>query len=457
MDGLLWFIILMISIYTIIPTLCIRIFGLGAYRKHSSSQGIALTFDDGPDPQYTPQLLDLLKRYQVKATFFVLGSKAKKYPELIARMQQEGHLVGIHNFVHWANALMSPWKVRLQLSHSVAVIEAITGEKPVYYRPPWGIINLFDFFLLKRFRLVFWSIIVGDWRSSVGKRKIKQRLLSRLRDGAVIVLHDSGQTFGANQDAPVYMLEALHDFIQQAIVNGYSFVRIDEKMKLDKRFNPVHLRLSKRFLVFLWLQWESLFHFFFELKPVDHENQLLYYRVCTYHGQTIVLSDEESINNGDPIIEFHFNNKMLLHMTADTKSMVQLAVLMIRSVKNLLPKMTEKMIINPDYGGIKGVYGITMIHRGTSQLGFTLVDLPKGFFAIITRFYLRILLYILHPDGKQRLQTKSDFLTPKMIFMSTKELFRRYPVDQVTQENIQVNFPSRVNGDIVLQRSGPPI
>jgi peptidoglycan/xylan/chitin deacetylase (PgdA/CDA1 family) len=440
MDGLLWFMVVVFCIYTIIPTLLIRFFVPGVNKKGINNRSIALTFDDGPDPEYTPQLLDLLKRHQVKATFFVLGSKAKKYPELIARMHQEGHLVGIHNYVHWANALMTPWKVRLQLSHSVEVIEAIIGEKPIYYRPPWGIINLFDFWLVKRFRLVFWSIIVGDWRSRVGKQKIKNRLLSKLRDGAVIVLHDSGQTFGANQNAPVFMLEALDDFILEAFFQRYNFARIDETMMLDEPIHPVRLHWYKRFLVASWLQWENLFHSLFKLEPVDDENPLLYYRVCKYHGKTIHLSSDEHINSGDRIIELHFNNKMLFKMATDTKSMVQLAVLLIRSVKKLLPKITEKMSINPDYAGIKGIYGITMIHRGTTQLGFRQMDLPTGFNAIMTRFYLRILLYVLHPDGKKRLETKNDLLTPKMIVISTNELMKRYPVAQISQEQVQVQL-----------------
>ncbi|TBL75806.1 polysaccharide deacetylase family protein [Paenibacillus thalictri] len=215
-------------LYTVIPTLIVRLLGVGVFRQAAADRGILLTFDDGPDPDYTPQLLDLLQEHGIKATFFVLGRKAEQYPQLIARMHEEGHLIGLHNYVHRANGLMSPRSVRRQLEQSADVIEHITGQRPVYYRPPWGVINMFDFMLLGRFRMVLWSIIVGDWRSRGGKGKIKRRLLSRLKDGAVIVLHDSGETLGANRDAPAHMLEALHECIDEIAARGYSFLRVDE-------------------------------------------------------------------------------------------------------------------------------------------------------------------------------------------------------------------------------------
>jgi peptidoglycan-N-acetylglucosamine deacetylase len=228
-NDLFWFSFFLLCVYTIIPTLIIHLLLLGIHKK-SKGHGISLTFDDGPDPVYTPQLLDLLNKYHVKATFFVLGSKAERYPELITRMHQEGHLVGVHNYLHRANALMTPWKVRIQLQHSIRTIEKIIGITPIHYRPPWGIFNIFDFLLFKRFRVVLWSLIVGDWDSKGGAQKIKKRLLSKLKKGDVIVLHDSGQTFGADIDAPSHMLQALNDFLEETSRQGYEFYRVDENI-----------------------------------------------------------------------------------------------------------------------------------------------------------------------------------------------------------------------------------
>lgn len=227
MNTFLWGTVVLFSIYTIIPTVLIRLFGLGAY-KGTKKKGIALTFDDGPDPEYTPQLLDLLKQYNIKATFFVLGAKAAEHPELIRRIHKEGHLVGVHNFRHRSNALMTPWKVRKQLRHSIRTIEDIIGVTPVYYRPPWGIFNLFDIFLFRKFRVVLWSLIVEDWISKGGAQRIKNRIMVKIKHGDVIVLHDSGQTFGADEDAPAYMLRALSEVLEETLKQGHAFTRLDE-------------------------------------------------------------------------------------------------------------------------------------------------------------------------------------------------------------------------------------
>lgn len=225
--------------YTLIPFVLSRWFGIGACRKVSkaviSKRQIALTFDDGPNPEYTNQLLDLLNQHQIKASFFVVGSKAEKYPEVILRIHQEGHLIGIHNYAHQSNWLMSPWKVNRYLEKSAKVIEKITGSKPMYYRPPWGMLNLFDFFIHKNWWIILWSLMVGDWRSSAGSKEIARRLLAGVKAGDIIVLHDSGETWGADDDAPQQTITALKTVLPELHYQGYTFVRIDQWVKNEKR------------------------------------------------------------------------------------------------------------------------------------------------------------------------------------------------------------------------------
>ncbi|NOU62765.1 polysaccharide deacetylase family protein [Paenibacillus sp. LMG 31461] len=246
-SHIIWTILIGLLVYTIIPTAIVRLGGFSAYRKGKGVTGIALTFDDGPDPAFTPQLLDILKLHGIQATFFILGAKAEKYPEIIRRMHAEGHLIGIHNYRHWTNAVLTPKKVRKQLQDTVNVIDAILGIKPIYYRPPWGIINIFDFLRMKQFRLVLWSLMVGDWRCSGGTDRIKKKLFARLQNNDIIVLHDSGQTLGANPYAPMYMLEALKEFVEECRKQGIPFMRIDQRMQLDDQttIHPIDLSSLK--------------------------------------------------------------------------------------------------------------------------------------------------------------------------------------------------------------------
>ncbi|AST05725.1 polysaccharide deacetylase family protein [Anoxybacillus flavithermus] len=211
-------------IYSILPTLFIRMFSFRVQKKVKS--GVALTFDDGPDPVYTPQLLDLLKKYNVKATFFVVGWKAEKYPHLIKRMQEEGHTIGLHHYYHTSNWLLLPLVTEWELERSARVIEYITGARPVYYRPPWGHINIWTLFMQKKYKIVMWTYILGDWNASLGVDRLYERLMSSIEDGAIIVLHDSGSTIGADEHAPANTIATLERLFQHTNVK---WVKLNEE------------------------------------------------------------------------------------------------------------------------------------------------------------------------------------------------------------------------------------
>ncbi|MDQ0418618.1 peptidoglycan/xylan/chitin deacetylase (PgdA/CDA1 family) [Croceifilum oryzae] len=236
MSRILLLSLALFSVYGVIPSIVSRRLGVGVFREGCTSDGIAFTFDDGPDPIYTPKLLDLLKKHNIKATFFVLGSKAERFPHLIRRMHHEGHLIGVHNYVHRCNWFLTPRTVRQNLKHTVSIIEKTTGERPVFYRPPWGLLNIFDFFLVrKNYKIVLWSLMVGDWRSKGGSKRIEIKILDKLSPGALIVLHDSGETWGADEDAPLHMIKALESVFQEIHHRGWKCVRVDKMIGLSNR------------------------------------------------------------------------------------------------------------------------------------------------------------------------------------------------------------------------------
>lgn len=239
MERILLILSLLLISYSVIPTILARVFGIGAYRKASATHQFSLTFDDGPDPIYTPLLLELLRKHQVKATFFVLGQKAESHPELITRIHQEGHLIGIHHYSHTANWLLTPFQIRKRINHTANIVEQIIGERPIYYRPPWGLVTAADFLLYKHYRLVLWSLMVGDWTVKKRKRTVGDKLISGVKNGSIIVLHDSGETFGAKKDAPMYMMEALQIFLKESKTKGYTCVRMDDLL------DPSHQLVSK--------------------------------------------------------------------------------------------------------------------------------------------------------------------------------------------------------------------
>ncbi|MFC4182899.1 polysaccharide deacetylase family protein [Saccharococcus thermophilus] len=219
-----------ILLYGIVPTIVIRKKRFRIYCEGASVNNIALTFDDGPDPYYTPKLLDLLKKHQVKATFFVVGHKAKQYPDIVRRMHEEGHEIGVHNYRHISNWLILPPFLEKGLQKSADIIEQIIGKRPIYYRPPWGHFNLFTPLVQKKYITVMWTYILGDWNARLGKMELFRRLQRSMKGGAIIVLHDNGDTLGAHKHAPGQMLEALELLLSEEKAKKMHWVTITEFM-----------------------------------------------------------------------------------------------------------------------------------------------------------------------------------------------------------------------------------
>ncbi|MDT9721487.1 polysaccharide deacetylase family protein [Paenibacillus sp. ClWae2A] len=429
---LLWLLYLS-SFYAFIPSLISRLFGFRVFRRGRSDTQFALTFDDGPDPHYTPRLLDLLHQHQAKATFFVVGEHAASHPELIQRIHDEGHLIGIHNYIHKTNWLMRPRTVRDQIQRTGQIIHEVTGVKTCYYRPPWGIMNLFDFFSKKERKIVLWSSMFEDWRSRVGAQRLTERMLKELRGGEVMLLHDRGTTLGADAHAPEQMLQALEVVLQEAERLGLQSVRVDTLMggvtvseSQNKNQPQTTLKLWKRLVVALWLGWEKLFHWVYHLRTASPEDPMLHFRSRVYHGARMEMSDGHVIQNGDPVIELHFDNQKLFELGVTSRSSMHLAIRMIRTMEQQLPDLARMVALEPELRSAKAIYGVSMINRGPEKFGFTIQELPPGPFSAASKVYLKLLLSVIHPAGTKRLKQRTEQLVPKMIAMPLDLLLERY-------------------------------
>ncbi len=431
MSNILLYLFYFFTFYAFLPGIISRLFGFRVFKRGLSESEISLTFDDGPDPKYTPRLLDLLKAHGVKATFFVVGKHAEAHPDIVERMHREGHSVGIHNYSHRANWIMRPKTVARHVRMTSEAIERITGEKPKFYRPPWGIMNLFDFASRSRMQIVLWSAMPGDWRVSGGAERIETRMTKRLKGGQVYLLHDCGNTFGADPEAPRNTIAALERFIPAAMQKGYAFVRVEELMQSTAKARTKAKREPgpiRKAIVSAWLLWERAFHTLFRLEsaiPGDHKS-FLFYRVTDYRGRTVPFAGGDALKSGDKIVELHMNNELLYEFGRKARSPVQLAIQLIRAMERTMPQLADSVLQRPDAASIKAVIGTSMVNRGVEQFGFTVVELPKGLFALATRLYLKALLSVIHPQGKDRLGERSEMLVPKMIALPASELARRY-------------------------------
>lgn len=177
---------------------------------------VALTFDDGPHPVYTPQMLDGLAKKNVKATFFLLGQQVEKYPDIVKRMNREGHLIGNHSYKHEQLSKLSSVQACAQVNRTNELIQAITGEYPEYLRPPFGDwkdsldceVNMIE---------VLWDVDTRDW-SSKNKSQIINKVVTNVEEDDIILMHDS-------YESTVSATMEIIDILQKS---GYEFVTVDE-------------------------------------------------------------------------------------------------------------------------------------------------------------------------------------------------------------------------------------
>jgi peptidoglycan/xylan/chitin deacetylase (PgdA/CDA1 family) len=189
------------------------------------ARGVALTFDDGPHPTFTRAVLEELDRAGVKATFFVIGEKGAREPELLKEMAARGHLVGVHGDRHdRAFSFRSMRRVRSDLERAVDIVTKATGERPRFFRPPVGQTNPRIAKAAKELGLtiVGWSLRGRDGIRADPKR-VAARVIPRLRDGAIVLLHDAAERDDRKPAAP----EALPRILAALREREIEAVRID--------------------------------------------------------------------------------------------------------------------------------------------------------------------------------------------------------------------------------------
>jgi peptidoglycan-N-acetylglucosamine deacetylase len=177
-----------------------RVFGpvLGALPE--SDHSVSLTFDDGPNPDATPRILDALGKEGVKATFFILGAYAERWPEIVRRMVSEGHQVGNHGYFHRKLHLKSPYYVRKDIGLGKRAIERAGGCSPRLFRAPHGFRSPWVTQIARSFgqRTIGWSL--GVWDSDCpGVNAIVERTVFGAKAGSIILLHD-GDGYNVNGD-----------------------------------------------------------------------------------------------------------------------------------------------------------------------------------------------------------------------------------------------------------------
>lgn len=198
---------------------------------------VAFTFDDGPDPAYTPQILDALKKYDAKATFFVIGQEAERYPEIIKRLAKEGHEIGNHTYRHRFQDGHSPAMLKKELEKSANLIHRLTGFTPSLFRPIAGYYDkeIVETAIDADYNVILWSWHqeTRDW-SRPGAANITQNVISDTRPGDVIIFHDAGGDRTQTVEAVENILEILYK-------NGYKCTTVSDLLYRSNSILPAPL------------------------------------------------------------------------------------------------------------------------------------------------------------------------------------------------------------------------
>jgi peptidoglycan/xylan/chitin deacetylase (PgdA/CDA1 family) len=198
---------------------------------------VALTFDDGPDAYFTPQVLDILKEYDVKATFFILGIEGNKNRDVLKRIDEEGHVVASHSWNHSNFTKISKKKAIDELQRTNQLIEEVTGKPNSLFRLPYGAYNrkVLEIIAEQGFHNIHWSIDPRDW-SGISSKKILNHIKENLEPGAIILLHSS-----RSSDSIPNTIKALPQIIEYLHGQGYELVTVPELLEDVLEVNTVEV------------------------------------------------------------------------------------------------------------------------------------------------------------------------------------------------------------------------
>ena len=185
-------------------------------QSNAEEKRIALTFDDGPNPDHTEHLLEGLKKRKILATFFLLGAECEKYPEIVGKIAEDGHLIGVHAYEHVNLANLTDEAAIEQVDKTNRIIYELTGKYSEYIRPPYGCFKSNLDYETKMIE-VLWDVDPLDWKTD-NSDVIAARVIETVRENDIILLHDASDS---SVNAAFKIIDVLSE-------NGYTFVTVED-------------------------------------------------------------------------------------------------------------------------------------------------------------------------------------------------------------------------------------
>jgi peptidoglycan/xylan/chitin deacetylase (PgdA/CDA1 family) len=390
--------------------------GKGTVRRGPKDRyAVALTFDDGPDPVFTPRVLDILAQFGVRATFFVIGKEAERHPTIIRAIANAGHEVGNHTYTHRPLWLLSPHQTREEIDRCAHALAAILGAPPRYFRPPWGQLNLAAVRHCTgvRQQRVLWSLRGEGWLPLANQETILRIVARRLHPGAIIDLHDGGGL----AHTPARMAAALPALLGLIRQRGYRCLTLSELLT-EGPTAPSCTTLSSR----LWDWYEWAWNTWFGVARLGQDT-ILTLGLTIHDGSELILRDGTMIHPGTQVGELHFDRARVAHLHR-TVAQRRLGLALRRELERTLQRLAQMVVEHPHYRPLEALRSTTLFWREATRLGFEVCGREPGWYHGFLSWYQRMLLVRDHPQGRRRLQgTRWEART---VWLSRQELLRRY-------------------------------
>lgn len=403
--------LVLIALYTVVPDIFLHRLGIGSW-KRQYTDGVALTFDDGPNPQITPRILETLDKYGVKATFFLVGREAAKRPDLVREIKRRGHQIGMHSQNHRYGWFMSPWATWKEWNECADILERITGEKIRWMRPPWGTFNLaaWCWMKVKGRQAVLWTGEGHDWQIRRSPEDIAARILKKVNEGSIIVMHDGG----GDEGAPEHTLAAL-DLLCPAL---------PQEKKL--RWVPLALppwTYERRISYTLFEKWEHLFARLYKVERIDATN-MLRLSLSKFKGPDLYNGAGQLLaRKGDVVGEIHIDSIRIQNESgADIQNR---GVKALRKALVSLPVLAAYIEKNPQYKDVKVFMGFSLINRGVKGLGFTVQAVEPSLFTRGVGLLQKAIMRNFNPAGKAEKSNRFGS-QPKLVWISRDTLLERW-------------------------------
>ena len=384
--------------YYLAPFLAMQLASVGVYRRGSGQKPeVALTFDDGPDPDVTPQILEALEDVGVRGTFFVLGEQVRKHPELTRQMLERGHELGLHGNTHRAAWFRTPKGTLEDMQKGLDALLEVTGQKPRFFRPAHGVYTAATWLGLKLTGLeaAGWTIEAHDWHTAFTPQDVLERILTFLEPGGVVVMHDA--SMGAKN-----CVQVLPELLERMVKHGYQAKTLSQMHGLRMGgFKDVMQRLSTA-QDRAWDRKNNIDSL------TQHSGGLLRIGLGRFPG-----ASGSSVPAGTPYAEFHLHSPRLVGLAE--KPMTAL-----RQFKFSLSEVAHALEQNPRYQGVEGIYAVTFYAGILKSLGFSVSSPPQDLTHRIGGLANNALRWIYSSRPNR------GILIPQLAWMTREVLLERY-------------------------------